>query len=271
MSGSESFNKKTEETNKGGGVLGVTDAVPIEQGKGVEAGGVYETPRPATTKPTIGPVNPSECQPKALKELPVTIFLEMEKNHLPTRETRTLTLPMIPSKKVINLLYHELFPPDRQTHSHHTDMMNRLLKVCGPSKNEWDAEKILSEDIPGSFKRLYTREIKGFIPVMTAPMARRLPAEPVVTTTDTLPPHLNPDYGANELKRFCARYNSFPTGVDLVATYRVRGLLSIGKEKELAKFKKDFFTGTEKFDQSDSRLRGTLTIMAWCVRVFLMH
>ena len=52
MSGSESSTKKTKETNKGGGVLGVTDAVPIKQGKGVEAGGVYETPRPATTKPT---------------------------------------------------------------------------------------------------------------------------------------------------------------------------------------------------------------------------
>ena len=64
MNGSESSNKKTKEVNKGGGVLGVADAAPKEQGKGVEAGGVYETPGPVTTKPTTDPVSLLECQPR---------------------------------------------------------------------------------------------------------------------------------------------------------------------------------------------------------------
>ena len=40
MSGSASSIKKTG--IKGGGVLGVADAAPIEQGERVETGGVYE-------------------------------------------------------------------------------------------------------------------------------------------------------------------------------------------------------------------------------------
>ena len=255
MSGIESSNKKTKETTKGGGVvLGVADAAPIEQGKGVEKGGVYETPGPSTTKPTIEPVNPLECQPKAQKELTVAIFLEMEKEHVPTKETRILTLRQMPSKRVINLLYHELFPPDRQTVSHHTDMMTRLGKLFGPPQSEWEAEKALSDDIPGLFTRLYKKEIVAHIVVPS--MGKHLPAAPVVTTTDTLPKHLDPDVSANELKRYCMRFDCFPKDEDLKATFRARGLLSIGREKDLATFKKELFMGTEKFDHSQSRQRG---------------
>ena len=166
MNGSESSTKKTKEGNKGGGVLGVTDAVPIEQGKGVEAGGVYETPRPATTKPTIEPVNPLECQPKAQKELTVAIFLEMERNHLPTRETRTIILRQMPSKQLIYDFYHEMFKVEDQTRSHHTAMMTRLGEVFGPSKSDWDAKKLLTDDVPSLFQRSYHKEIVGHIPVV---------------------------------------------------------------------------------------------------------
>ena len=97
-------------------------------------------------------------------------------------------------------------------------MMNRLGKLFGPPSNEWQAEKLLSDDIPGLFKSMYKKEILAHIVVPT--MGKRQPIEPVVTTTDTLPKHLDPDVSANELKRYCVRFDCFPTGEDLKATFR---------------------------------------------------
>ena len=77
-----------------------------------------------------------------------------------------------------------------------------------------------------------------------------------MTTKEFLEPHRNPEVGPNELRTYCSRNNCFPKEEELQATFRCRGLLRVGKEKDLAEFKKHFFMGMERFDQSKSRQRG---------------
>ena len=134
--------------------------------------------------------------------------------------------------------------------SHHTAMMTRLHKIFGPPKSEWDAKKSFTDDLPGLFKSLHHKEILGHSPIVIVSMCKKQPLEPVVTPKEFLEPHRDPDVGPNELKTYCMRNNCFSVGEELQATFRCRGLLSYGKEKELAAFKKNFFMGTEVFDRS---------------------